>query len=256
MRTMLTLVMALALPCVAAAQSAKDATADAQRANKHYAQGWTAIRAESWDDAVREFEGAIDADPKFALAYYSLGRAQMGLHDFTKAIAAYTKCKDLYTTGGGQQYSSQMNTRQRLNDQIFEYQTALEQAQTRAANGKTSNQTQSLYVRELQTQINRLELARDRNVNVSIDTEVPYYVSMALGAAYFRSGQVEDAEREYKAAIAANGSSGETHNNLAVLYLMTGRFDDADTEVKAAEKSGFRVNENLKGDIKRRRTGG
>ena len=30
---------------------------------------------------------------RFALAYYSLGRAEMGLRDFAKAIDAYTKCR-------------------------------------------------------------------------------------------------------------------------------------------------------------------
>jgi Flp pilus assembly protein TadD len=78
---------------------------------------------------------------------------------------------------------------------------------------------------------------------------------MALGAAYFRNGQMADAEREYKAAIAANAASGETHNNLAVLYLTTGRFDEADSEVKAAEKVGFKVNEELKGDIRKKKGG-
>ena len=57
------------------AQGMKNASAEAQRANKHYAQGWSAVRAEGWDDAVREFQEAINNDPKFALAYYSLGRA-------------------------------------------------------------------------------------------------------------------------------------------------------------------------------------
>jgi Flp pilus assembly protein TadD len=79
---------------------------------------------------------------------------------------------------------------------------------------------------------------------------------MALGAAYFRSGQFADAEREYKEAIASNAASGETHNNLAVLYLTTGRFDEADSEVRAAEKAGFRVAEALKGDIKKKKSGG
>jgi hypothetical protein len=35
-----------------------------------------------------------------------------------------------------------------------------------------------------------------------------------------------------------------------------GRYDEAENEVKAAEKVGFKVNENLKGDIKRKKAGG
>ena len=93
-------VVAIVMPGSAAAQIPKSPSASAQAANKHYAQGWTAIRAESWDDAAREFQQAIDNDQKFALAYYSLGRAEMGRHDFAKAIAAYTKCREMMLSGG------------------------------------------------------------------------------------------------------------------------------------------------------------
>ena len=84
---------------------------------------------------------------------------------------------------------------------------------------------------------------------------VPYFVPMALGAAYFRSGQVVDAEREYKVAIEANPASGETHSNLAVLYLTTDRVAQAAAEIDLAEKTGFKVNSNLKDDIRKRKGG-
>jgi len=249
-------IVTLALASTLSAQSTKSVSAEAQQANKHYAQGWSAMQAQSWDDAAREFQVAIDSSPTFALAYYSLGRAEMGRKNFAKAIQAYTKCRDLYTAPVGTQFSSQLANRQRINDQIFEYQNAINQAQSQST-AKGSSQSQSVYVRELQARIQRLESARDRNLDEALtDVQVPYFVPMALGAAYFRSGQFEDAEREYKAAIAANQASGETHNNLAVLYLTTGRFDEAESEVRAAEKVGFRVNEELKGDIRRKRSGG
>ena len=246
----------LVLPCALAAQGVKNASAEVQRANTHYAQGWTAVRAESWADAAREFQQAIDNDPKFALAYYSLGRAEMGRRDFARAIEAYKKCSDLYQNGG-EQFTNQMTARQRLNDRIIELQMALSQVTSKSTGSSTAQQSQNLMVRDLQTEIMRLQQARDRNISGSIDlTGPPYFVPMALGAAYFRSGQFADAEREYKAAIAANEKSGETHNNLAVLYLTTGRFQDAENEVYAAEKSGYKVNENLKGDIRKKKSGG
>ena len=250
-------IMSLALASTPSAQGAKNVSAEAQQANKHYAQGWSAMKAQSWDDAAREFQDAIDTSPTFALAYYALGRAEMGRKNFARAIQAYTKCRDLYTVPGGQQFANQMTSRQRINDQIFEYQNAINQAQAQST-GKGNSQSQSLYVRELQARIQRLEETRDRNLTEALGevVQVPYFVPMALGAAYFRSGQFENAEREYKAAIAANQASGETHNNLAVLYLTTGRFDEAENEVRAAEKVGFRVNEELKGDIRKRRAGG
>jgi tetratricopeptide (TPR) repeat protein len=240
-----------------ALQSSKAPSAAAQAATKHYAQGWSAVRAESWDDAAREFQAAIENNPRSALAYYALGRAELGRRDFAKAIAAYVKCKSLYESSGAEGFTTQMEARQRLNDRILEVQTAINQATTLTSSAKAGSQTQSLTIRELQAQLQRLEQARDRNTNVSLEaTPVPFFVPMSLGAAYFRSGQFAEAEREYKEAIAANAASGETHNNLAVLYLTTGRYDEAEAEVKAAEKAGFRVNENLKGDINKKKKGG
>jgi tetratricopeptide (TPR) repeat protein len=245
---MLVLLIVLAIPSSVPAQVLKSATPEAQRANQHYKRGWEAMRAESWSEAAREFQQAIDNDPKFMLAYYSLGRAEMGLRDFPKAIEAYSKCRELYVALGGERFTDQFEARRRLEDRILELRTALNQANQR---GGVRSQTQSQMARELQAQIDRLEQARDRNLNLVFDAKVPYFVPLALGAAYFRSGRFADAEREYHIALDANPASGETHNNLAVLYLMTGRPRDALAAVKTAEKVGFKVHPALKDDIEK-----
>jgi Flp pilus assembly protein TadD len=79
----------------------------------------------------------------------------------------------------------------------------------------------------------------------------PAELSLALGSAYFRNGQLEDAEREWRAATSANPGLGEAHNNLAALYAMTGRKKSAEDAVKAAEKARFQVHPQLKNDISR-----
>ena len=232
----------------------KGASPAAKIANQHYQDGWEAMHKENWDRAAKEFQAALDADDTFALAYYSLGRAEMGRHAFQKAIAAYTACRDLYVRMGGEHFSDQLDYRRRLEDRILEYQTTLQQAQ-QVSTGKAASQSQSLYIRELQTQLMLLQQAKERNDIVDMQAPVPYFVPMALGAAYFRAGQFADAEREYNDAIAANPASGETHNNLAVLYLTTGRTDLADKEVAKAEQTGFKVNPGLKEEI-RKKSGG
>jgi Flp pilus assembly protein TadD len=230
------------------------ASVEAQIANQHYKKGWEAMRAEYWAEAAREFQQAIDSDPRFTLAYYSLGRAEMGLHDFPKAIAAYIKCRELYVAANGEPYSNQVDAARRIDDRLLELRTTLNQANQRGGT-RTPTQTQSLMVRELQTQIDRLEQARDRDLNLTLDTKVPYFVPHALGAAYFRSGRFADAEREYHAALEANPASGETHNNLAVLYLVTNRPLDARAAVTSAEKVGFKVHPDLKDEIEKRKSG-
>jgi Flp pilus assembly protein TadD len=89
-----------------------------------------------------------------------------------------------------------------------------------------------------------------------MEMSVPSFVSMALGSAFFRLGRLADAEREYKATVAADPKTGEAYSNLAVVYLETGRFDEAEKAVKAAEKSGFKVNPMLKDDIKAKQKAG
>jgi tetratricopeptide (TPR) repeat protein len=246
--TLLAAAMIVAAAVAPSAQRARTVTPEAQRANAHYAQGWKAMRSEAWAEAAREFQLAIDSDPKFKLAYYGLGRSQMALRKFPAAIAAYVACRDMYVSEAGERFSNQLDSRQRIEDRLFEYRALLRDSMPNASSGSTA-QSNSLYVRELQTEITRLEQMRDRDINVTVDATVPFFVPMALGAAYFRNGQMPDAEREYKAALASNPNSGETYNNLAVVYLLLGRVDEAEKAIKAAEKTGFKVNPMLKDDI-------
>jgi len=251
------LAVAAALACsgAAAAQSnvQKSSTLEAKEANRHYQQGWDAIHTEHWSEAVAEFQKTIEFDADFAEAYYSLGRAHMGEHQFTKAIASYIKCRELYLAVGGKHFSDDLEAKRHLEDRMLEIQTALNQARTTGTQG---TQSQQLYIRELQTKLNELRQAHDRSENISIETTAPFYVSMSLGAAYFRNNQFVDAEREYKAALEANSNSGETHNNLAVLYLITDRPELAQNEIKLAEQTGYKVNPGLKEDVNKRVKGG
>jgi Flp pilus assembly protein TadD len=81
----------------------------------------------------------------------------------------------------------------------------------------------------------------------------PSEVSLAIGSAYFRAGDLGEAETAYLAAISVNPRMGEAHNNLAVIYMINGRLDEAENEVRLAEQSGFRVNPMFKDDLKKRR---
>ena len=97
-------------------------------------------------------------------------------------------------------------------------------------------------IRQLQDQKRSIEENITRGNETSIGSAVPAYVSLALGSAYFRTGRLPDAEREYKATIATDRRSGEAHSNLAVVYLETGRYNEAYESLQSAKKTGFRVN--------------
>ena len=85
---------------------------------------------------------------------------------------------------------------------------------------------------------------------------VPSFVSLALGSAFFRLGRLADAEREYKATIAADPKTGEAHSNLAVVYLQTGRFDDAEKVGQGGGKDRIQGESDAEGRYRFQEEGG
>jgi Tfp pilus assembly protein PilF len=104
-------------------------------------------------------------------------------------------------------------------------------------------------IRQLEERRRQLQENIKQGNDITVDTTVPAYVSLSLGSAYFRSGNLAEAEKYYREAIATDPKAGEAHNNLAVVYLETGRASEAEKEVQAAEKAGFKVHPQLKADI-------
>ena len=84
------------------------------------------------------------------------------------------------------------------------------------------------------------------------ESTVPPWVTLSLGSAHFRNGNLPEAEKAYKATITTDPKSGEALNNLAVVYMETNRLEEADASLKAAKKTGFKVNPNLEQDIQDR----
>ncbi len=218
---------------------------DRGRAMQPYKLGLEEMRAEKYERAAAEFQRAIDIDPTFEMAYYALGRAMMPQKKFAEAAAALTKCKDLYTTHAGRQFSNQQEAQQYRRERITELDEVIRQYQQGPQTIRSTEAVRQLVENRRQMQENLL-----RGTGVSMEMSVPSFVSMALGSAFFRLGRLADAEREYKATVAADPKTGEAYSNLAVVYLETGRFDEAEKALKAAEKTGFKVNPQLKDDIK------
>lgn len=214
------------------------------RAMPWYKLGLDDLKAEQWEKAATEFQHALVIDPTFEMAYYALGRAMMPQRKYGEAVGALAKCRDLYTQQAGRLFANQQDAQQYRRDRITEIDDLIRQYQQ---GPQTPQKLEA--VRQLEDNRRRIQDNIQRGTNVSLDVSVPSFVSLALGSAYFRLGRLADAEREYKATIAADPKTGEAHSNLAVVYLQTGRYDEAEKAVKAAEKTGFKVNPMLKEDI-------
>lgn len=244
MRTLTALALLVLFTLPAAAQQSD---IDRQQALRHLRFGQELLRDERWDKAEAEFRAAIKLDPLLELAHYGVGQAAMATKRYPDAVRAYLNCRDAFRANSAEALSNSAVAEQRLQDQIRELQDAV-LAFTRGR-ARTLNTTAT--VTRLNTQIRELESRRHRSTSGPPPT--PPWISIALGSAYFRTGAMGDAEREYLEAVRVDPRLGEGHNNLAVLYMLTGRLDEAERAVRAAEQAGFSVNPQFKEDLKKAR---
>ena len=233
----------LALVPVTSAQSLSPA--DHDRARVQNRLGWEQMRGEKFEQALKHFQAAIEINPEFEMPFYGLGRAHMALKQYVSAISALSRCRDLYVAQVGRQFSTQQDAQRYRADRITELDEMIRQVQS----GPQTIQTQD-QLRQLQEQKRQLQDIIARGANMSVTTAVPAWVSLSLGSAYFRSGRLADAEREYKATVEADRKSGEAYSNLAVVYLETGRIADAEAALTNARKAGFKVKPRLEQAIK------
>ncbi len=213
-----------------------------QEALRLFRNGQQFMASEQFERAADAFSGAIAKDGLLTVAHYGLGQAYMNLERFSDAVAAYKGCIDASRTLHGLRQTNQFEVDRQRQDSI----RALKE--TLGPNVKMDPLKQT----QVEQQLRDLE-----NQRTSIDApfQAPAEVLLAIGSAYFRKGDREEAEIEWKAAIAVNPKLGEAHNNLAVIYMQSGRLDEAEQELKLAEKSGFRVNPQFKTDLKKKTAG-
>jgi tetratricopeptide (TPR) repeat protein len=218
-----------------------------QQATEHYRAGQEALRTEKYEVAEREFQTSIKLDPSYELPRYGLGQTYMAMKRYPDAITSFQKCRDVFHANATTDAADDFKRQRRIEDTIKELE---DQKRSYQSPGKNTNSAMGRqYVQQLDMQINSLKEMKQRPTTTG-DEPTPAWLSLALGSAFFRTDAYPDAEREYKNAIAVNSKLGEAHNNLAVVYLTTGRAPDAATELAAAEKAGFKVNPQLKEDVR------
>jgi tetratricopeptide (TPR) repeat protein len=206
----------------------------AVKARHHYEAGLAALRNEDFAAAEPEFQAAVALDPLMVLAHYALGQTDMALKHYSDAVRAYT---------GAQQAYRELATLQTADAAHFDEQLQRFQDNLRFTRDMTSSGPRT---EALDEQIRRLETQKRRR---SQTWEMPAELSLALGSAHYRAGDLDAAERQYLGAIKVRASYGEAHNNLAVVYMLKGRLREAEEEIARAEKEGFRVNPRLKQDL-------
>ena len=176
-------------------------------------------------------------------------QSYMALKRYASAIQAFTGCREAYRKLMDMREENRMATDRRIEDEIRELQNSISLLRGGQAKQYGNPETK---ITELEARIDELRRIQQEPVG---QFRPPAEVSLALGSAYFRNGNAQMAETEWKAAIAVKPKLGEAHNNLAVIYMQTGRFKEAEQSIKNAEKAGFRVNPRLKEDLKKAASG-
>ncbi len=218
-----------------------------QQAMQRYRNGQELMLAEQFEKAAREFSGAIELDPLLTLAHHGLGQAYMSQKRFASAIQAFIACREAYRLIHGLREKDRVAADRVADDQIRELQDAAQMYRSGRVKGYGGGSGEA---RATQLEARIADFERTRNLGIT-SFRPPAEVALALGSAYFRNGNADEAEREWKSAVEVNPKLGEAHNNLAVLFMIRGRKKDAEDAVKAAERAGFRVNPNLKADIRK-----
>jgi tetratricopeptide (TPR) repeat protein len=212
----------------------------------HFRIGQEFFTGEKFDRAAEEFMNATRKDPLFTLAHYQAGQSYMNLKRYASAIQAFTKCIESSRALYGLAESNRFAVDKQRDDEIREMREAI--LMMRALESKHRVAGFGLQAERAEQHLHDLESQR---ASLGSGYRPPAEALLSLGSAHFRNGDSEAAETEWKAAIEVNPKLGEAHNNLAAIYMQTGRHAQAETEIKAAEKAGFRVNPQLKQDVKK-----
>jgi tetratricopeptide (TPR) repeat protein len=235
----------LAVTLLAASQApltGPAASIDVKRAQQHDHDGWKALDAGHPDAAVSAFQAALQINPAYADALHGLGKANMALQRYPDAVSALERCRDAYRHRGSADAERRLIEDGSRQTQIDKLKQELARAQQNADQTIGSN----TYLASLRQQIHALESVRDPGPVVGEEGEVPPFISLALGSAYFRVDRLKDAERLFRDAITADPKFGEAHSNLALVCLVTDRAKEADEHIRLAEEAGFKVNPELK----------
>ena len=212
---------------------------DRRAALRFYSAGQELLAGEQFAKAVEQFAKATDKDPLLTRAHYGLGQAYMGLRRYASAAKAYGDCLDAFKQLHGLQQANRFEVERQREDEMKELRENIRRM-IQAGQGLRATQAEA-RLRDLERQKTTIEAAY----------RPPAAVLLALGSAWFRNGDAEQAARHWEAAIASDPKLGEAHNNLAVVYMQNRRFSDAQRELTLAEKNGFRVNPQFKEDLKK-----
>jgi tetratricopeptide (TPR) repeat protein len=173
------------------------------------------------DDAVVQYQRALQINPNYSGAYDSLGQALVRKGQVDDAVAQYQKALAI-NPNYAQAHSNlavALVQRGQVDDAIAQYQKALEISPGLAQ--AHSNLGVLLFQKgQVDDAVAQYQKALEINPNSA-------EVHSNLGVALVRKGQVDDAVAEYQKSLEVNPNSAQAHNNLGLALFQKGQVDDA-----------------------------
>jgi tetratricopeptide (TPR) repeat protein len=213
-------------------------------------EGQALLKSERYEEAADAFREAIRLDPNLMMAHYGLGQAHMALKQYTSAITAFKGARTAFEARTAEGLNASLENDNRIQERVRDLQDKIRENLNRqlaegSPEARERDRMISLWEMEMQN------LQRSSRSSQPGPPPLPPGLPLALGSAYFRAGQLPEAEKEYRLALEIQPTLGEPRNNLAVVLLLTGRPAEAEEQLKLAEKNGFRVAPGLKEDVQK-----
>ena len=227
------------LPAVSLLFLASGLTPQQVEAKKWLKDGDKLLAQERPAEAANAYTEAVRLDPLLMMAHYGLGQARMDLKQYPAAIEAYVGAQKAFHERLRLGFADRLES-----DKARDKRASALRDRIRDHSGGTRSQNAQLNQMEME-----LAMLQQSASDVGKPAEVPAGVTLALGSAYFRNNQMQEAEAAYRAALKTKPTLGEANNNLAVVLLLTKRPAEAKVQIALARKNGYTVADGLKRDI-------
>jgi tetratricopeptide (TPR) repeat protein len=234
--------------CVLAALVLAGSPSEQIQAQRWLKEGQDLLDRERPAEAAVAFREAIRLDRLLVMAHYGLGQSEMALKEYPAAVRAFLAARESFDERLSSHQVRRFERDQASDDRVRALQDNINETTVRATGGSV-RATRNREARIAQWEMEIAQLQRAQRDDAHQKSEFPPGMTLALGSAYFRSGLLADAEREYLAVLKARPKQGEAHNNLAVVLLLTARPLEAREHAEAARKCGFEVAPGLVRDI-------
>lgn len=186
------------------------------------------LQQDQIEDAISEFQKALERDPDHAAARYHLAIAYRRLNDPIKAEATLRELFARHPDYGDARY--QLGTiaalEGRYDEAVREFEALLQREPQRA--------DAALAAGEARQRQQRNDEAK-RHYRDAIARKPDYVEAMnSLGLLLLAESQLEPAEAWFREAIDVQPQYVKSYNNLAVLLAQAGRLDEAEAQLRTA----------------------